>query len=251
MTPLEKRGNAMKKRIKCGQEVGRPHEMDELLEAIWSQREQGRNELNDIINDSALENCEPWLSALEKEQLISVSENRVELTPAGEKETEQIIRRHRLTERLFADVFATSEEVWEREACELEHQTVLVDEAVNAVCAFLGHPPTCPHGKPIPQGSCCVEFKKISSPSSFPFQRPMFPDPIGLSLSHPRALSASIVWPFWGSCPEVTFGSARKSRLTSYGSVKPTSPSTTKLFKISSSKKLLGNLSGDINKIQI
>src|SRR3989338_294029 len=74
---------------------------------------------------------------------------------ANEKGDEQTLRRHRLTERLFADVFETPEEVWEKEACQLENRSVLSEEAVEAICAFLGHPPTCPHGRPIPRGNCC------------------------------------------------------------------------------------------------
>lgn len=83
---------------------------------------------------------------------------------------EEKIRRHRLTERLFADVFQTSEKVWEQEACTLEDGTILVEEATNAVCSFLGHPPTCPHGRPIPRGACCVELRK----SLRPFVIPLF-----------------------------------------------------------------------------
>lgn len=26
------------------------------------------------------------------------------------------------------------------------------------MCAFLGHPPTCPHDRPIPRGRCCEKF---------------------------------------------------------------------------------------------
>jgi DtxR family Mn-dependent transcriptional regulator len=32
------------------------------------------------------------------------------------------------------------------------------------VCTLLGHPPTCPHGKPIPQGPCCGAFRKTVRP---------------------------------------------------------------------------------------
>lgn len=124
-------------------------EMDELLEKIWTEREKG-NEVHEETN--------PCLKQLEERRLLSLSGGRMELTPAGEKEAERIIRRHRLTERLFADVLNTREEIWEQEACELEHPAVLTEEAVNAICAFLGHPPTCPHGRPIPPGPCCKEF---------------------------------------------------------------------------------------------
>ncbi len=80
----------------------------------------------------------------------------------------QTIRRHRLTERLFADVLQTPEEIWERDACELEDEKVLSEEAVSAICAFLGHPPACPHGRPIPPGPCCQLYQKEIRPFVVP-----------------------------------------------------------------------------------
>ena len=55
----------------------------------------------------------------------------VELTPRGRKRAADIIRRHRLAERLFTDSLAMDSET------EIEH------------------PLTCPHGAPIPPGPCC------------------------------------------------------------------------------------------------
>lgn len=137
----------------------RPQEMDELLERVWTEREKGRDGREDVLTALPAGEGERWLKRLEEDCLVSETGGRVRLTPAGEREASGIIRRHRLTERLFADVLNTREETWEREACELEHPTVLTEEAVNAICAFLGHPPTCPHGRPIPQGPCCAEFR--------------------------------------------------------------------------------------------
>jgi len=34
----------------------------------------------------------------------------------------------------------------------------------DSICTFLGHPPTCPHGKPIPKGECCKTFSKEIKP---------------------------------------------------------------------------------------
>ncbi len=158
----------MKHQFGCGEVKGRPHEMDELLERVWTLREKGRDDRAALLSETPVSDGEKWFEALLKDKLISLKEGRVLFTPLGEKEAEQIIRRHRLAERLFADVLLTPEEVWEREACELEHQTVLTDEAISAVCAFLGHPPTCPHGRAIPRGPCCQEFKKEMEPFVIP-----------------------------------------------------------------------------------
>ncbi len=78
----------------------------------------------------------------------------VELTPRGQQRAADIIRRHRLAERLFTDSLAMdSETEIEQQACKFEH--ILSPEATDKICAFLGHPRTCPHGAPIPEGACC------------------------------------------------------------------------------------------------
>jgi putative ABC transport system ATP-binding protein len=78
----------------------------------------------------------------------------VGLTDRGRKRAADIIRRHRLAERLFTDSLAMdSETEIEEQACKFEH--ILSPEATDKICAFLGHPRTCPHGAPIPLGPCC------------------------------------------------------------------------------------------------
>jgi len=78
----------------------------------------------------------------------------VEMTPRGRQRAGDIIRRHRLTERLFTDsLHMEDESEIAEQACKLEH--ILSQEATDRICAFLGHPTTCPHGAPIPPGPCC------------------------------------------------------------------------------------------------
>jgi putative ABC transport system ATP-binding protein len=78
----------------------------------------------------------------------------VELTERGRQRAADIIRRHRLAERLFTDSLALeSESEIEQQACKFEH--ILSPEATDKICTFLGHPKTCPHGAPIPRGDCC------------------------------------------------------------------------------------------------
>ena len=78
----------------------------------------------------------------------------VELTERGRQRAADIIRRHRLAERLFTDSLALeSESEIEQQACKFEH--ILSPEATDKICTFLGHPKTCPHGAPIPRGNCC------------------------------------------------------------------------------------------------
>src|SRR3989440_402666 len=91
----------------------------------------------------------------------------VELTPRGRERAGNIIRRHRLAERLFTDSLAMdSESEIEQQACKFEH--ILSPEATDKICTFLGHPRTCPHGAPIPPGPCCglrAGFEPIVSTS--------------------------------------------------------------------------------------
>jgi putative ABC transport system ATP-binding protein len=78
----------------------------------------------------------------------------VELTARGYQRAADIIRRHRLAERLFTDSLAMdSETEIEQQACKFEH--ILSPEATDKICSFLGHPRTCPHGAAIPPGPCC------------------------------------------------------------------------------------------------
>ena len=79
----------------------------------------------------------------------------VQLTPRGRDRASSIIRRHRLAERLFTDSLAMdSETEIEQQACKFEH--ILSPGATDKICAFLGHPKTCPHGAAIPPGPCCA-----------------------------------------------------------------------------------------------
>ena len=80
----------------------------------------------------------------------------VTLTAEGRQQAVGILRRHRLSERLFADILGLP---WDRvhdEAMRLEH--ALTPEAEARLATLLNHPKTCPHGGPIPaaDGSLCV-----------------------------------------------------------------------------------------------
>jgi putative ABC transport system ATP-binding protein len=75
-------------------------------------------------------------------------------TERGRKRAMDVIRRHRLAERLFTQTLNIHDEKEiEEQACKFEH--ILSPEATDRICTFLGHPETCPHGSPIPPGPCC------------------------------------------------------------------------------------------------
>jgi DtxR family Mn-dependent transcriptional regulator len=76
------------------------------------------------------------------------------LTAAGLPEARDVVRRHRLAERLLKDVLSVgADDQLEDGACTFEH--ILQHGLAERVCTLLGHPAVCPHGKPIPRGPCC------------------------------------------------------------------------------------------------
>jgi DtxR family Mn-dependent transcriptional regulator len=83
--------------------------------------------------------------------LVGAGDGR--LTDEGRVLGRDVVRRHRLAERLLADVLGVSDLHAEEDACAFEH--ILQHGLSEKICALLGHPETCPHGKPIPRGPCC------------------------------------------------------------------------------------------------
>lgn len=152
---------------------------DEILEAVYVEREVGRDEAGRALDRAAARSGpaaatsasgtshaagagEADLAALASAGLVALQDGRISLTEPGERRARDLVRRHRLAERLFHDLLEAGEETTEAHACELEH--ILSPEATQSVCTLLGHPPTCPHGKPIPPGPCCGAFEQKLRP---------------------------------------------------------------------------------------
>ena len=139
--------------------------LEELLEAVYTEREQGRDVAEGVVAHAAhhASGVEPaQLRELAQMGLVRLDGPRVALTEEGTRRARDVVRRHRLTERLFRDVLQLSEDATESQACELEH--ILSPEATESVCTLLGHPPTCPHGKAIPPGKCCASLQSTVRP---------------------------------------------------------------------------------------
>jgi DtxR family Mn-dependent transcriptional regulator len=150
--------------------VGRLEEdrVDELLELIWTLREKGVSDLDELLKATHDAEAKAILRVMIRDELFHVEGNRMVLKERGEEKAREIIRRHRLTERLLSEIFEMSEAEVEEEACKLEH--ILSPSVTDSVCTFLGHPPTCIHGKPIPRGECCAKFKKEFRPLVIPLE---------------------------------------------------------------------------------
>jgi DtxR family Mn-dependent transcriptional regulator len=142
--------------------------IDELLELIWTLREKGVSDLDHLLETTQDVEARSIIRKMIKDDLFQIEGNRMVLKERGEEKAKEIIRRHRLTERLLYEIFEMSEEEVEEEACKLEH--ILSPGVTESVCTFLGHPPTCIHGKPIPRGDCCAKFKKEMKPLVTPLE---------------------------------------------------------------------------------
>jgi DtxR family Mn-dependent transcriptional regulator len=144
----------------------KPQKIEELLETIYTEREHGRDDAHGVLQNAyeghAPDKAPEDFRELARMGLVNYDEKRIALTPEGEKRAIGVVRRHRLAERLFKDLLALDEGQMESHACEFEH--VLSPEATDSVCTLLGHPPACPHGKPIPPGPCCAAFSRTVKP---------------------------------------------------------------------------------------
>lgn len=133
-------------------------EREEALELIGTLEEKGEV-LQKDLQVSSLQHplTQDQIEELEKEKMIRLSsDGRVRTTPEGHELAKQIIRRHRLAERLISDVLVLKDMAKiEESACDLEH--AMSPQLTNSICTLLGHPDTCPHGKKIPAGMCCSE----------------------------------------------------------------------------------------------
>ena len=138
---------------------------DHLLEQIWICDEEGKNaQISQLRVEGPagrlpLITDEPTrrvLTRMSEVALVELRSEEARLTPMGSRRARDVVRRHRLAERLFKDTFAIEDSEAHTQACKFEH--IISPELDQRICTFLGHPTTCPHGKSIPPGACCVNL---------------------------------------------------------------------------------------------
>lgn len=127
---------------------------EEILETLWVELVENKKDACDV---SILKDDDA-LKLLSDEAYVDVKDNQLSLTKNGRDEAKNCIRRHRLAERLMADVLDVKGESVHENSCKLEH--MLHKGLDENICTLLGHPTTCPHGKPIPKGKCCRKMTK-------------------------------------------------------------------------------------------
>lgn len=127
---------------------------EEILETLWVELVENKKDSCDAIllkDDEALKD-------LVSAEMIEVRDTKITLTHKGKDEARNCIRRHRLAERLFVDIFDIKSKLVHEASCKFEH---LLHRGIEEhICTLLGHPKSCPHGKPVPEGSCCRDAKR-------------------------------------------------------------------------------------------
>lgn len=100
------------------------------------------------------------LAKLERMNLVTRKDRKINLTEEGRKLAEKLIRAHRLSERLLTDIIGID---WVR-AHEIAHRLehVWPDDVLERLDEILGRPRACPHGHPIPGRVGKVEGVKLS-----------------------------------------------------------------------------------------
>ncbi|OFW04707.1 MAG: hypothetical protein A3G20_07835 [Acidobacteria bacterium RIFCSPLOWO2_12_FULL_59_11] len=87
------------------------------------------------------------LKRLQKKGYVRISSKHViQLTPAGLRAASDLVRRHRLVERLLTDMLQMSWEKVHEEAEKLEH--AISPALEERLLALFGEKGTCPHGNP-------------------------------------------------------------------------------------------------------
>jgi len=89
------------------------------------------------------------IGRMERDGLVVVEGDRhLELTEAGRSKAVHVLRKHRLAERLLADVIGLDWAYVHDEACRWEH--VMSEQVERRVLELLDHPTESPYGNPIP-----------------------------------------------------------------------------------------------------
>ena len=127
---------------------------EEYCEAIWELKEDDVDVIQARVAER-LHVSRPAVSEMIKrmqgEGFVSLDGTTINLTADGKRLAEQVVRRHRLAERLLTDILGLSWADAHIEAGKWEH--VISEPVERAINRLLDNPTTCPHGNPIPGSS--------------------------------------------------------------------------------------------------
>ena len=122
------------------------------LRTILDLEEEGitplRARISDRLNHSG-PTVSQTIARMERDGLVVVAPDRhLELTDEGRALAIRVLRKHRLAERLLADVIGLDWSLVHDEACRWEH--VMSEQVERRLLALLGNPTESPYGTPIP-----------------------------------------------------------------------------------------------------
>ena len=127
---------------------------EEYCEAIWELKEDEVAVIQARVAER-LGVSRPAVSEMIKrmhgEGFVDLDGTTINLTDDGVRLAEQVVRRHRLAERLLTDILGLSWADAHIEAGKWEH--VISEPVERAINRLLKNPTTCPHGNPIPGSS--------------------------------------------------------------------------------------------------
>lgn len=130
--------------------------VEEYLEAIYRLEEsKGSAKTSELAQRMkvALGTITNTVESMENQNLIVHEPYKgVKLTSKGRKMALDVLRRHRLSERLLTDVLQLDWSKAHDAACKLEH-AIADKDVLKPLEKALGNPKTCPHGNPIPTES--------------------------------------------------------------------------------------------------
>jgi DtxR family Mn-dependent transcriptional regulator len=149
---------------------------EEYCEAIWELKEDDVDVIQARVAER-LHVSRPAVSEMIKrmqaEGFVRLDGTVINLTEDGLKLAEQVVRRHRLAERLLTDILGLSWADAHVEAGKWEH--VISEPVERAINRLLDNPTTCPHGNPIPGSSYAppelVPLSEVSVGDSFTVTR--------------------------------------------------------------------------------
>lgn len=126
--------------------------VEEYLEAIYKLQERsGTARTSEIVTmlNVAAGTVTNTIERLERGGYVTHEPYRgVKLTERGRRLALEVVRKHRLSERLLTDILHIKWDRVHEAACKLEHG--ITDEIIKPLEKALKHPKTCPHGNPIP-----------------------------------------------------------------------------------------------------
>lgn len=139
--------------------VAEKHLAQDILKMIYKKC-YDKNKIKSLRDAVSIEELSTWIGSpfkrilklsdkLSRENLVTVDNGNICLTPSGEKYSLRIIRSHRLWESYLINEKILTESNIHSDAEEFEH--ILTEDLLDEIDQKLGYPKYDPHGSPIPQ----------------------------------------------------------------------------------------------------